>query len=73
MTIYQPTQEQLEQHFSAMYDSIYIINMFNEKASLTNDEIDAIKRNKEHLRIMLDKDFIKNDPRDKQVFIDAAN
>jgi hypothetical protein len=72
MTIYQPTPEQLEQHFSAMYDSIYIINMFNEKTSPTNDEIDAIKRNKEYLRIMLDKDFIKSDSRDKKVFIAAA-
>ena len=76
MTIYDPNQssaEQLEQHFAAMYASIDLINMLNEKTTLSEFETDTLRRNKEHLRIMLDKDFIKNDPRDKQVFIDAAN
>ncbi len=75
MIILDPNQtsvEQLERHFSAMHDSIDLINMLNEKMTLSEFETDTLMRNKEHLRIMLDKDFIKDDPRDKQVFIDAS-
>jgi hypothetical protein len=68
----QPTPEQLEQHFSAMQDSVDLIISLQSKESLSEEEQDRLNRNKEHLSIMLDKDFIKSDSRNKKVFIDAA-
>lgn len=68
----QPTPEQLEKHFSAMHDSVNLINALNEKTALSDFEKDMLKRNKEHLSIMLAKDFISSDTRDKKVFVDAA-
>lgn len=64
-----PTVEQTEKHFSAMKDSVDLINLLKTKSSLTEEELDMLNRNKEHLSIMLEKDFILNDPRDKSVFI----
>jgi|688.fasta_scaffold2311513_2 hypothetical protein len=68
----QPTPEQLEKHFSAMHDSVNLIKVLIEKTTLSETEKDELKRNKEHLTIMLGKDFILADSRDKKVFIDAA-
>jgi hypothetical protein len=72
MTTANPTSEQLEQHFSAMQDSVDLITSLQSKESLSEEEQDRLNRNKEHLSIMLDKDFIKSDSRNKKVFIDAA-
>jgi hypothetical protein len=72
MTTYNPTPEQLEKHFSAMQDSVDLITSLQLKESLSEEEQDRLNRNKEHLSIMLDKDFISSDPRDKKVFIAAA-
>lgn len=68
----EPTPEQLEKHFSAMHDSVNLINELNEKDELTEREQDTLSRNKEHLTIMLNKDFISGDERDKTVFIQAS-
>jgi dihydrodipicolinate synthase/N-acetylneuraminate lyase len=53
----QPTAEQIAQHYSAALDSVALIN--STKPELTSDEdwADTIARNKEHLNIMLAKDF----------------
>jgi hypothetical protein len=53
----QPTAEQIAKHYSAAMDSVNLIN--STKPELTSDEdwADAITRNKEHLNIMLAKDF----------------
>jgi len=69
---YQPTPEQLENHFSAMQDSVDLINELSSKETLTEYEQDTVDRNKEHLKIMLEKDYIIEDSRDKSVFIDVA-
>lgn len=52
-----PTAEQIAQHYKAALDSVDLIN--STKPELTSDEdwADIIARNKEHLNIMLAKDF----------------
>lgn len=51
------TIEQIQKHYSAAMDSVHLIN--GEKPeSMTDEEwADCIARNKEHLQIMLAKDF----------------
>lgn len=51
------TIEQIQKHYSAAMDSVNLIN--GEKPeSMTDEEwADTIARNKEHLKIMLAKDF----------------
>ena len=53
----QPTAEQIAAHYSAAMDSVNLIN--GDKPENTTDEewADTIARNKEHLNIMLAKDF----------------
>jgi hypothetical protein len=53
----QLTAEQIAKHYSAAMDSVNLIN--GEKPELMSDEdwADTIARNKEHLNIMLAKDF----------------
>lgn len=56
-----PTAEEIAQHYKAAMDSVNLIN--GEKPeSMTDEEwADTIARNKEHLRIMLAKDFWTNE------------
>jgi hypothetical protein len=51
------TAEEIARHYSAAMDSVNLIN--GEKPENTTDEdwADTIARNKEHLNIMLAKDF----------------
>ena len=51
------TAEEIARHYSACMDSVNLIN--GEKPEKTTDEewADTIARNKEHLVIMLAKDF----------------
>jgi hypothetical protein len=53
----QPTAEEIARHYSACMDSVNLIN--GDKPEGTTDEewADTIARNKEHLVIMLGKDF----------------
>ena len=54
------TTEEIAQHYSALGDSVDLINEYNSSppSDLSSDEVaDAISRNKEHLVIMLAKDF----------------
>jgi hypothetical protein len=54
------TVEEIAQHYSALGDSVDLINEYEATppADLSADEVaDAISRNKEHLVIMLAKDF----------------
>jgi len=52
-----PTAEEIARHYSAAMDSVNLIN--GEKPEGTTDEewANTIARNKEHLKIMLAKDF----------------
>ena len=56
-----PSAEQIAKHYAACMDSVNLIN--GEKPEETTDEEWAatVERNKEHLRIMLAKDFWTNE------------
>lgn len=51
------TTEQKERSVLACYDSLNLVNELKAKSTLTEEETDTIKRNEEHIRIMLKKDW----------------
>ena len=52
-----PTPEQIARHFSACMDSVNLINGGKPAQMSDADWADCLSRNKEHLKIMLAKDF----------------
>jgi hypothetical protein len=56
-TIEQPTAEQIAKHYSACMDSVNLINAGQPEGMTAEDWADTLKRNKEHLKIMLAKDY----------------
>ncbi len=54
-------EEQIVRHYMAAIDSVNLINA-GQPEDMTNEEWTAtVERNKEHLRIMLAKDFWTNE------------
>ena len=53
----QPTAEQIAKHYSAAMDSVALINAGKPENMTDADWADCLSRNKEHLVIMLAKDF----------------
>lgn len=51
------TPEQIAQHYSAAMDSVNLINAGKPEMMTDEEWADCVARNKEHLRIMLAKDF----------------
>ena len=51
------TAEQIAQHYSAAMDSVNLINGGQPEGMTDADWADCLSRNKEHLKIMLEKDF----------------
>ena len=51
------TEEQTQRSISAAFDSVNLINELKTKPSLTEEEQSRLDRNKEHLIIMLGKDW----------------
>lgn len=51
------TPEQIAQHYSAAMDSVNLINAGKPEGMDDADWADCLARNKEHLRIMIAKDF----------------
>jgi hypothetical protein len=51
------TEEQIQRSISAAFDSVNLINELKTKPSLTEEEQSRLDRNKEHLIIMLAKDW----------------
>ena len=51
------TSEQIAKHFSAAMDSVNLINAGKPEEMSAEDWADCLSRNKEHLVIMLAKDF----------------
>ena len=51
------TPEQIAQHYSAAMDSVNLINGGKPAFMSDSDWADCLKRNKEHLTIMIAKDF----------------
>jgi len=57
MSIETQTPEQIAKHYSAAMDSVNLINA-GKPATMTDAEwADCLKRNKDHLDIMLAKDY----------------
>ena len=56
-TIEQPTAEEIARHYSACMDSVNLINAGQPEGVEDADWADTVARNKEHLQIMLAKDF----------------
>ena len=52
-----PTAEQIAQHYSAAMDSVNLINAGKPEEMTAEDWADCLARNKEHLVIMLAKDY----------------
>ena len=52
-----PTAEQIAQHYSAAMDSVNLINAGKPERMTDAEWADCLSRNKEHLVIMLAKDF----------------
>jgi hypothetical protein len=51
------TAEQIAKHYSAAMDSVNLINAGQPEGMTDADWADCLSRNKEHLKIMLEKDF----------------
>jgi len=51
------TPEQIARHYSAAMDSVNLINAGQPEGMTDVDWADTVARNKEHLQIMLAKDF----------------
>ena len=51
------TAEQIAQHYSAAMDSVNLINGTKPEWMTDADWTDCVSRNKEHLKIMLAKDY----------------
>jgi hypothetical protein len=56
-TIEQPTAEEIARHFSACMDSVHLIEAGQPEGMTAEDWADTLKRNKDHLLIMLAKDY----------------
>jgi hypothetical protein len=57
MELEQPTAAQIAQHYSAAMDSVNLINAGKPVQMSDADWADCLSRNKEHLKIMVAKDF----------------
>jgi hypothetical protein len=57
MTIETQTPEQIAQHYSAAMDSVNLINGGKPEGMEDAEWANTVARNKEHLQIMLAKDF----------------
>jgi len=72
-----PTTEQINAHFSAMDDSVDLIDSViagehDALATQTTEEVkEMVTRNTDHLELQLDKDWATNDNRDKTSYTDA--
>jgi hypothetical protein len=51
------TPEQIAQHYSAAMDSVNLINAGKRSGMSDADWVDIMSRNKEHLKIMIAKDY----------------
>ena len=56
-----PTAEEIARHYSAAMDSVNLINAGKPEGMEDADWADTVARNKEHLKIMLAKDFWTNE------------
>jgi hypothetical protein len=55
------TVEEIAQHFTAMGHSVDLINEVIASGETDEESLDTISRNKEHLELMLTRDFWTNE------------
>ena len=63
------TAAEIAQHYRAAMDSVNLINEIVASGDTDEESVDTLKRNKEHLKIMLAKDYWTTE--DLQPFKDA--
>ena len=51
------TAEEIAQHYRGAMDSVNLINEIVASGDTDDESVDALKRNKDHLKIMVEKDF----------------
>lgn len=51
------TPQEVQQSISAAYDSVKLINDLKLKSDLSEQELDMLERNQQHIGIMLAKDW----------------
>ena len=51
------TPEQVAKSVSAAYDSVNLLNELKVKETLTEEETATVKRNEDHIRIMMGKEW----------------
>ena len=51
------TAAEIAQNYSAAVDSVNLINRLDALESLTDEDKDTVKRNVEHLELMVDQDY----------------
>jgi len=61
MTTETITAEQIARHYSACLDSVNLINGGKPEGMTAEDWADCLSRNKEHLVLMIAKDFWTNE------------
>ena len=61
MTELVQTAEEIARHYSAAMDSVNLINAGKPEDMTDEDWADCLKRNKDHLLIMLAKDYWTNE------------
>jgi hypothetical protein len=66
MSLETPNAAEAAQHVTNAYDSITIIDKLGALASLDTEQQDSLDRNKEHIRIMLDKTWFDDALTDAQ-------
>jgi len=49
------TEQQIKKHISATYDSVDLINKLNLLETKTEEDLEKLKTNKKHIKIMLNK------------------
>jgi hypothetical protein len=55
------TAEEIARHYSAAMDSVNLLNAGKPEGMEDAEWVDCVARNKEHLKIMLAKDFWTNE------------
>ena len=73
---YVPTPEQLDKHFSALDDSVGVVDSLVESPredQTAEEAAEEIKRNVDHLALMIEKDFIKNAGRNLAAYTAAIS
>ena len=54
------TQEEIQNSINAAYDSVNLINELNLIEELSDEQKDILSRNKEHIKIMVEKEWFYN-------------